>query len=132
MKIEIADNRVDLRRVFVRDLVLNGKVGAYPEERLAEQHVRFSVHADIVGVAEPVDDQLASVFSYDRIVDAIRKILADGHTNLLETLAERIADFCLEEPRVSRVHVQIEKLDRIDGAVGVELTRHRRAALTAR
>ena len=126
MNIQTSNSKIDLQRVFVRDLVLSGKVGAYPEEKDADQRVRFSVHADLHAFSEPVDDQLAKVFSYDGIVNAIRTILSDGHTNLLETLAERIADFCLAEPRVARVHVQIEKLDRVPGAVGVELTRHRR------
>ena len=43
--------------------------------------------------------------------------------NLLETLAERIADRILIEPQAIRVFVRIEKLDRGPGALGVEIVR---------
>ncbi|NCX69540.1 MAG: dihydroneopterin aldolase, partial [Rhodobacteraceae bacterium] len=43
--------------------------------------------------------------------------------NLLETLAERIADRVLNEPQAHRVFVRIEKLDRGPGALGVEIVR---------
>ena len=45
--------------------------------------------------------------------------------NLLETLAERIAAACLNDARAVRVFVRVEKLDRIPGALGVEIVRSR-------
>jgi dihydroneopterin aldolase len=45
--------------------------------------------------------------------------------NLLETLAERIAERILLEPQALRAFVRIEKLDRGPGALGVEIVRSR-------
>ena len=43
--------------------------------------------------------------------------------NLLETVAERIAQSCLEDIRAVRVFVRIEKLEKIPGGLGVEIVR---------
>ena len=51
---------------------------------------------------------------------------AGEHINLVETLAEAIADLCLAHRRVIEVRVMIEKLDVEPGAsVGVEIERRR-------
>jgi len=42
-------------------------------------------------------------------------------------LAERIADALLAYPRVYRVIARVEKLDVIEGRVGIEITRERAA-----
>jgi dihydroneopterin aldolase len=46
-----------------------------------------------------------------------------GHVNFIETIAEDVAEIVLRHPRVRRVRVRVEKLDVIEGAVGVEITR---------
>jgi len=54
-------------------------------------------------------------------------LLSQGHVDLVETLAERIADALLSYPRVCRVIARVEKLDVIEGRVGIEITRERTA-----
>ena len=61
----------------------------------------------------------------------LRLILSRGHVALAETLAEQIADALLAHPRVIAVQVRVEKLDVVDGCVGVELTRERAAQTAA-
>jgi 7,8-dihydroneopterin aldolase/epimerase/oxygenase len=112
-------------RIFVRDLVLPIAIGAYAEEQGILQNVAFSVEAEVLPHVKAVDDDIQSVPSYDDIVKAIAAIVAAGHINLTETLAERVAAACLREPRIERVKVRIEKLDRGPAAVGVEIVRRR-------
>jgi dihydroneopterin aldolase len=61
------------------------------------------------------------------VADKIRGIASAGHINLAETLAERIAAACLEDPRVTRARIRVEKLHALAGAeaAGVELERTR-------
>ncbi|MBI3451624.1 MAG: dihydroneopterin aldolase, partial [Rhodospirillales bacterium] len=75
----------------------------------------------------PFADKIANVVDYDAIVAGVRRIIAVGHVKLVETLAERIAAFCLEEPRVRLARVRVEKLDVYADAasVGVEIERRR-------
>lgn len=70
-------------------------------------------------------DRIENVVNYEHVVNGVRALTSDVHINLVETLAERIADLCLADGRVSRVRVCVEKLDIYDEAasVGVEIER---------
>ena len=113
-------------RVFVRDLVLPVRIGAYARERDKPQNVRFNVDAKVLRSQHGVED-MRDVFSYDLIIDGIGMIVTQEHIPLVETLAERIAALVLNHARVTSVTVRVEKLDVGPGAVGVEITRERPA-----
>jgi FolB domain-containing protein len=113
-------------RVLVHDFDLPVQIGVYGNERGTPQRVRFSVDAEITRAAQPAQD-IRDVLSYDIITDGIRLIAADGHIPLVETLAERIANFVLGHARVQRVTVKVEKLEVGSGRVGVEIVRQRAA-----
>jgi len=68
------------------------------------------------------------ILSYDRITEAIATELAADRLNLLETLAERVAERILAEPQAMRAFVRIEKLDIGPYALGVEIVRSRAEA----
>jgi FolB domain-containing protein len=113
-------------RVFVRDLVLPVRIGAYARERDKPQNVRFNVDAKVLRSQHGVED-MRDVFSYDVIIDGIGMIVTREHIPLVETLAERIAALVLNHARVTSVTVRVEKLDVGPGAVGVEIIRERPA-----
>jgi dihydroneopterin aldolase len=70
-----------------------------------------------------LDDDVDRILSYDKVTEAIAYELAAERLNLLETLAERVAERILLEPQAIRSFVRIEKLDRGPGALGVEIVR---------
>jgi FolB domain-containing protein len=111
-------------KIFVRDFVLPVNIGAYSFEHGHTQKVRFDVTADVLRVTKNPED-MRHVFSYDVIMDGIRAIIARGHVELSETLAEQVAAHVLEDPRVMRVTVKVEKLELGAGGVGVEIERKR-------
>jgi dihydroneopterin aldolase len=124
--LESRERARDIDRVFVRDLVIPVEIGAYDFERGRTQRVRFNVDVDVTRVSVGGDD-MRSVFSYDVVMDAIKMILASGHIELVETIAERLAELVLRHERVQAVSVQVEKLDVAPGAVGVRIRRERQA-----
>ena len=111
-------------RIFVRDLVLPVRIGAYSHERDAPQKVRFDVSVD---VRRPRGETqgMGQVYSYDLITDAIARIVTEEHIDFVETLAERIGAEVLRDSRAGRVTVKVEKLEIGPGGVGVELTMDR-------
>lgn len=113
-----------LDRIFVRDMVFDAFIGVHHVEQGNTQRVRVSVDVDIP--TAPRNDRIANTLSYDYITGGIRAILDDGHINLVETLAERIAGHVLAHPLARRVRVRVEKLDRVPGAMlGVEIAREK-------
>jgi (5-formylfuran-3-yl)methyl phosphate synthase len=121
------DTKPAVDRVFVHDLILPASIGAYEFEQSETQRVRFNIDVDVRRATRQTED-MRDVFSYDLIVDAIRLILSRGHVALVETLAEEIMAALFAHPRVVGAVVRVEKLDVIDGSVGVELRRDRAAA----
>jgi FolB domain-containing protein len=121
-----AEQKKNSDRVFVHDLVLPVSIGAYDFERNRTQRVRFNINVDVRRAGHHAED-MRDVFSYDLIVDAIRLILSRGHVDLVETLAERVADALLAHPRVDCANIRIEKLDVVEGSVGIEIKRERQA-----
>ncbi len=123
--LRIADARRRIRHVFVRDLELDANIGVYHRERGKTQPVRINVDLTVEEGDGPLEDKLSNVVDYGAVVDGIKDILAGGHLNLVETLAERVAAFCLSDQRVRVARVRIEKLQVVAEAmsVGVEIER---------
>jgi dihydroneopterin aldolase len=121
-----------IRHVFVRDMVLTASIGVYPHEHRDRQRVRINVDlavddetAQAGRIVGP--DELNRVVNYEKIVASVRAILGSGHTRLVETMAERIAEVCLLDLRVKTARIRVEKLDIFADAVsaGVEVQRDR-------
>jgi len=123
--LRIADAKKGLRHVFVRDLVLSCRVGIYDTEKAAPQRVRINLDLAVREDLRPIGDDYGKVVCYEQIVKKTRAVAEDGHVNLVETLAERLADICLQDPRVRSCRVRVEKLDVFTDAlsVGVEIER---------
>lgn len=112
-------------RISLRDHIVETDIGAFQSERGAMQRIQFNVVVEIQPIPGPLEDDVDRILSYDAITEAIATELAAERHNLLETLAERIADRILREPLAMRVFVRVEKLDRGPGALGVEIVRER-------
>ena len=112
-----------LDRISVRDYLREVEIGAFQAERGVTKRIRFNVVLEVSRTTAAQSDDVDKVISYDSIIEAIELQLSTERINLLETLAERIAERCLEDRRVARAFVRIEKLDRIPGTLGIEIVR---------
>lgn len=122
--LRIADARMSIRHVFVRDLMLACRIGVHRHEEIRPQRVRINLDLAVREDRE-LQDELANVVCYERITNAVRAVVAGRHIKLLETLAEEVAEICLADGRVRSVRVRLEKLDVFADAtsVGVEIER---------
>jgi 7,8-dihydroneopterin aldolase/epimerase/oxygenase len=113
------------RLVLIRDLVMLCSIGVHAHEHDAKQRIRINMELDVLEGTRPIEDDLRNVVCYDEIISAVRRIVDAGHVRLIETLAERIAQLCLSDPRIRRARIQIEKLDVYAdiGSVGVAIER---------
>lgn len=114
-----------LDRISVRDHTVEVEIGAFQAERGVTQRICFNIVVEVRPLTGPIDDDVDRILSYDKVSEAIAFELAEERLNLLETVAERVADRILLEPQAMRVFVRVEKLDRGPGALGVEIVRSR-------
>ncbi len=123
----VASAGARVRHVFVRDLDLMALIGIYDHEKVNAQRIVVNVDLSVQEVEGPMSDEIDHVVSYEIVVKKIEAIVAAGHVNLVETLAEKFAESCLKDKRVLAARVRIEKPDIIPNArsVGVEIERSR-------
>ena len=121
----LPDGRVVMTKVFVTGLKIQAEIGVYKHEIGRVQPLIVDVELDVPTVDT---DRLADTLNYEAILKAAQDIAASGHIDLVETFAHRLARRCLEDARVVRARVRIEKpLALAPDAVGagVEITLER-------
>jgi dihydroneopterin aldolase len=117
-----ASVKVIITKVFLRGLAIEAEVGVYPNERNRLQPLICDVELD---VATSRAEHLSQTVNYETIAAAARAIAAEGHIELVEMFAERLAAACLADERVTRARVRVEKplaLAPHVQAAGVEIT----------
>ena len=114
-----------LAHVFVRNLEVEATVGVHEHEKLEPQPLRISVDLTVRELPGSVSDNLDQVVCYEDVVHKVQAICEDDHVNLIETLADRIADSCLKDARVHAVRVRVEKTQAFAecASVGIEIER---------
>lgn len=113
--------------VFLAGLEIMASIGVHPHEHGRTQRVLVDVELDLGSLPPPAEDRLAETVDYEAIARGIEAIARGGHVQLVETLAERIAAWCLVDPRVRSARVRIEKPEALPNAraAGCEVLRAR-------
>lgn len=98
--------RVAMMKVFVTGLRVQAEIGVYRHEIGKRQPLSVDVELDVPTAGA---DRLADTVNYETILQAAQAIAAEGHIELVEAFAERLAHACLADPRVTRARVRVEK-----------------------
>ena len=93
-------------KVFVTGVKVQAEIGVYRHEIGRVQPLIVDVELD---VPTGGSDRLAETLNYETILQAAQQLAAEGHIDLVETFAHRLADRCLADPRVTRARIRIEK-----------------------
>ena len=123
---DLANAARGLRHVFVNRLAVEASIGIHPHERENKQTIWLTIDAGVLeDSATP--EAIGDVVCYEDMCKIATALAGDGHIDLVETLAERIADRLMEDPRLVQIRVQIEKPQAIDQAasVGIAISRLR-------
>ena len=112
-------------KILIRNLVFPMKIGIYKHEKFKEQRVRVNLELRVYQKKDSIDDRIDNVICYEDIIKLIKNIASSKHLNLVETLAEKIAEECLQIPESFLCKIKVEKLDVFDEleSVGVEIVR---------
>jgi len=114
--------RVVMTKIFVTGLKVEAEIGVYAHEKGRAQPLVVDVELDVPTAGA---SRLADTVNYETIGQSARAIAAEGHIQLVEDFAERLARACLADGRVMRARVRVEKplaLAPHAAAAGVEIT----------
>jgi FolB domain-containing protein len=114
-------------QIQIKDLLLRTIIGINEEERRAQQDVLINItlfaDTDAAGTSDDIDDAV----NYRTIAKQVIAMVESSRFFLVEKMAAEIASICLDDARVERVRVRVEKPGalRFARSVGVEIERAR-------
>ena len=115
------------KKVLIKDLILDLKLGYYDFEKKKSQKVKFILEVNYEDKKPSNDKDLKSIVNYAKIVKLIKKLVKNKHYNFLETLAEDVFDELFKDRRIDKITLQIEKLEIMKdcSSVGIQISKKR-------
>ena len=115
------------KKVLIKELVLDLKLGYYEFEKESAQKVKFNVEVNYEDKQPSNDKDLKSIVNYAKIVKLIKRLIKNKHYNFLETLAEDVFDELFKDRRIDKISLQIEKLEIMKdcSSVGIQISKKR-------
>jgi len=115
------------KKVLIKDLLLDLKLGYYDFEKEKPQKVKFTLEVNYEDKKPSNDKDLKSIVNYAKIVKLIKKLVKNKHYNFLETLAEDVFDELFKDKRIDKISLQIEKLEIMKDctSVGIQISKKR-------
>ena len=94
-------------RIRLTGIQVTARHGVYEEEKVTAQ--LFVIDVDCRLRPRPDADDLATTVDYAELAQRLAQVARSGSVDLIETLAERISDSCLSDPRIAEVEVTVHK-----------------------
>ena len=115
------------KKVLIKELILNLKLGYYDFEKEKPQKVKFSLEIDYKDKKPSNDKDLKSIVNYSKVVRLIKKLVKNKHYNFLETLAEDVFNELFKDKRIEKINLKIEKLEIMKdcSSVGIQISKKR-------
>jgi dihydroneopterin aldolase len=96
-------------RITLTGLRARGRHGVYDFERAQGQDFVVDVVLELDLSQAAGSDQVADTVHYGELVERLVSVVDGEPVNLIETLAQRLADICLADPRVDAATVTVHK-----------------------
>jgi dihydroneopterin aldolase len=113
--------------IFLQDLKVETIVGIWDWERKIRQTVSIDIEmaADVAKAAET--DNIEGTLNYKAVAKRVQQFVGDSEYQLVETLAEKIAETILTEFDIAWIQLRVSKPGAIRNAknVGVVIRRHK-------
>lgn len=114
-------------KIHIRDLGLRCIIGVYEDERRERQDIVINLTLEGDFTKACASDDIADALDYKALKKRVVQVVEGSSYQLIEALADTIAATCLENGRVQRATVTVDKPGalRFARSVAVEITRSR-------
>ncbi|MEO6703097.1 MAG: dihydroneopterin aldolase [Jatrophihabitantaceae bacterium] len=96
-------------RIRLTGLTVRGRHGVFDFERRDGQDFVVDVELEMDTRPAARSDDLTDTVHYGELAEALAAVITGEPVNLLETLADRLAEVCLADHRVAAVSVTVHK-----------------------
>jgi D-erythro-7,8-dihydroneopterin triphosphate epimerase len=95
--------------IFIKDLLLRTQVGFNPHEAGKKQDLVLNISINYLTQGEEMSDNPDEALDYREICKQIIALVEENRFNLLEKVANDVADLILSIPRVLSVKIEVDK-----------------------
>ncbi len=115
-------------KVIVRGILARGIIGINEWERDKPQDILINIELYIKDRDPAANDSITESVDYSKVTKKVIQHAESAKRYTVEALAEDIAQICLDDPKVLKTTVRVEKPGavRFSQSVGVEIERNRR------
>jgi len=114
-------------QIIIKDLLLRTIIGINDDERINPQDVVINLTLFTNTRPAGKSDDIADAVNYRTITKQVIAMVENSHFYLVEKMAAEIVNICLENSRVEKVRVSVEKPGalRFTRSVGITIERGR-------
>jgi dihydroneopterin aldolase len=114
--------------IFIHSLEVETIIGVYERERNIKQTVLIDLELTLAAQPEAGSDELRSTVDYDAVSIRVTSLIESTQYQLIETLAEKIAEVVLNEFAVESLKLKLSKPGAVKNAnnVGIIINRPQR------
>lgn len=105
--------------LFIEALRVDAVIGIYPHERLQPQPLLFDAEIGIDAKRAARSETIRATLDYTRVCQRISEVAIQGRYQLLEALAENVAESLHGEMNISWIRLRITKPNAAGAAQGI-------------
>jgi dihydroneopterin aldolase len=113
--------------VFIEGLKVDTVIGVYEWEKTIQQTLQFDIEMRTDTRAAAQIDDLSKTVDYAVVAEEVIQLTKNNQSELIETVAERVAQLILTEHPVESVKIKLRKLGAVAStkSVGVMIERQK-------
>lgn len=113
--------------IFINNLTILTTIGVYDWEKSIKQKVILDLELYTDTSIPASNDDIDKTIDYKALTDNLCEFIANSNFDLIETLAERISEYVLEDSKISKLSLVLKKPKAILNAdtVGIKIVRER-------
>jgi D-erythro-7,8-dihydroneopterin triphosphate epimerase len=96
--------------IRIKSLLISTFIGFNPEELLNKQDVLINLEIELdIPIKVLESDEPTAIYDYKTITKMVISLVENGKFKLLEALTKRILDLSMDDIRVKRARVEVDK-----------------------
>lgn len=112
-------------KIFIKDLVINTYIGIYDHELTTQQPVILDIELFLDASHNKIQDSINNTLDYEKLIDFIKLYCKENRFNLIETLADKLAENILECFETNTIELTLTKPQAsvYTSKIGIKITR---------
>ena len=117
--------QADVDIIYIRGLEVDTFIGIYDWEQHTRQPLLLDIEIELDIFSASATDDISDTCNYSSVSERVTHYIESNHFNLIESVADRVAQLILQEFKVTKTRIRVSKPGAVSNAedVGVIIER---------